>query len=144
MTWTSRVIKKLHRPSLFRSIFLPSYSRASQDRASNSPSYPLPFSRGHHPDVKMSTSSSSCSYDNAQQPSSFAQIAGHYRIFMLEDLLAEPQEMAYDPYREVIYVSQRCLQGRAASPVEYSTYVSVFDASPNSRYPGFLHLDHRH
>ncbi len=73
-----------------------------------------------------------CSSATDHQPSTFAQIAAQYRIFMLEDLLAEPQEMAYDQFREVIYVSRRCLQGHAASPVEYSTYLSVFDASPNS------------
>ncbi|KAH8890489.1 hypothetical protein GQ53DRAFT_824627 [Thozetella sp. PMI_491] len=88
------------------------------------------------PKGRMSSTSSASSSSSTPQSSSFSQIAAHYRLFMLEDLLAEPQEMAYDPYREVIYVSQRCLQGHAASPVEYSTHLSVFDASPNSATQG--------
>ena len=98
----------------------------------------LLFTENHPDDDKMPPPCSSSSSTPAppSEGCSFAQLAAHYRIFMLEDLLAEPQELAYDPYRQVIYVSQRCLQGHAASPVEYAAYVSVFDACPTSATQG--------
>jgi hypothetical protein len=76
--------------------------------------------------------SSSGGSSHEQQASTFAELASLYRIFYLEDIMAEPQELVHDPYREVIYISQRCLQGHATAPLEYATHITVLDASTGS------------
>lgn len=73
--------------------------------------------------------SSSEASSSDHQTSTFAELANLYRIFYLEDVLAEPKELVHDPYRELIYISQRCLEGHATSPVEYTSHISVLDAS---------------
>lgn len=79
--------------------------------------------------ISCVTMSSSGASSSEQQAPSFAELASQFRIFYLEDVLAEPQELVYDPCREVLYISQRCLQGHASSPIEYATHISVLDTS---------------
>jgi hypothetical protein len=66
-----------------------------------------------------------------RQGQGFAELASQYRIFYLEDLLAEPQELVHDSYRDLLYISQRCLQGHASSPVTYAAHISILDISSN-------------
>lgn len=78
--------------------------------------------------------SSSEASSSDHQTSTFAELANLYRIFYLEDVLAEPKELVHDPYRELIYISERCREGHATSPVEYATHISVLDASASFSY----------
>lgn len=87
----------------------------------------------------LSNMSSSGASSQEQQPSTFAELASIYRIFYLEDIMAEPQELVHDSNREVFYISQRCLEGHASSPVEYATHISVLDASTGSA--SFSYMD---
>ncbi|KAI1501513.1 hypothetical protein F5X99DRAFT_428288 [Biscogniauxia marginata] len=63
------------------------------------------------------------------QPCSFADIAISYRVYILDDLLAEPQEIVHDWYRNVLYISQRHRQGNSFAPIEMSHEISIFDLS---------------
>ncbi|KAI1485558.1 hypothetical protein F5X96DRAFT_659495 [Biscogniauxia mediterranea] len=63
------------------------------------------------------------------QPCSFADIAVSYRVYILDDLLAEPQEIVHDWYRNVLYISQRHRQGNSFAPIEMSHEISIFDLS---------------
>ncbi|OIW26270.1 hypothetical protein CONLIGDRAFT_683261 [Coniochaeta ligniaria NRRL 30616] len=85
-------------------------------------------------------SSSEASSSQGQQTSTFAELASLYRVFYLEDILAEPQELIHDPYRQVIYISQRCLEGHATSPVEYAMHISVLDASTGSASFSYINI----
>ncbi|KAH8903760.1 hypothetical protein BR93DRAFT_179249 [Coniochaeta sp. PMI_546] len=84
--------------------------------------------------------SSSEASSQEQQASTFAELASLYRIFYLEDIMAEPQELVHDPYREVIYISQRCLEGHATSPIEYAMHISVLDASTGSASFSYINI----
>ncbi|XXH01216.1 hypothetical protein Hte_007570 [Hypoxylon texense] len=70
--------------------------------------------------------SMSCSED---QPCAFADVAVSYRVYILDDLLAEPQEIVHDWSRNVLYISQRHRQGNSFAPIELSHEISVFDLS---------------
>ncbi|KAI2635600.1 hypothetical protein GGS26DRAFT_549935 [Hypomontagnella submonticulosa] len=63
------------------------------------------------------------------QPCTFADVAVSYRIYILDDLLAEPQEIVHDWSRNLLYISQRHRQGNNFAPIELSNEVSVFDIS---------------
>ncbi|KAH7018185.1 uncharacterized protein B0I36DRAFT_388438, partial [Microdochium trichocladiopsis] len=63
----------------------------------------------------------------SQGPCSFADIAYAYRLYILDDLLAEPQEIVHDYMRNVIYISQRYRQGNSVAPIELSHEVWVMD-----------------
>ncbi|CAJ2508858.1 Uu.00g138840.m01.CDS01 [Anthostomella pinea] len=81
-----------------------------------------PDRRGNrNPKGKMSRSQS--------QPTTFADIAVSYRVYILDDLLAEPQEIVHDWYRNLLYVCQRHRQGNAFAPVELGQEISVLDLS---------------
>lgn len=74
-----------------------------------------------------------------QQPCSFADVALYYRVYILDDLLAEPQEVCHDLYRNVLYISQRYRQGNSFAPIETSHEISVFDIS-RADYVGSIEL----
>ncbi|KAI1880405.1 hypothetical protein JX265_002026 [Neoarthrinium moseri] len=61
------------------------------------------------------------------QPCSFADVAVYYRVYILDDLLAEPQEICHDWLRNLLYISQRYRQGHSFAPIETSREISVFD-----------------
>ncbi|KAI0003524.1 hypothetical protein F4779DRAFT_634548 [Xylariaceae sp. FL0662B] len=63
------------------------------------------------------------------QPCTFADVAVSYRVYILDDLLAEPQEIVHDWYRNLLYISQRHRQGNSFAPIELSHEISVFDIS---------------
>lgn len=63
------------------------------------------------------------------QPSSFADVAVNYRIYILDDLLAEPQEICHDWLRNVLYISQRYRQGNTFAPIDTSQEIQIFDIS---------------
>ncbi|KAI1340699.1 hypothetical protein F5Y15DRAFT_379666 [Xylariaceae sp. FL0016] len=63
------------------------------------------------------------------QVASFAEIAVAYRIYVLDDLLAEPQEIVHDWYRGLLYISQRHRQGNSFAPIELAHEVSILDLS---------------
>ncbi|KAL7619741.1 hypothetical protein AAE478_010283 [Parahypoxylon ruwenzoriense] len=63
------------------------------------------------------------------QPCTFADIAVSYRVYILDDLLAEPQEIVHDWRRNLLYISQRHRQGNSFAPIELSHEISVFDIS---------------
>ncbi|KAH8668446.1 hypothetical protein BX600DRAFT_538385 [Xylariales sp. PMI_506] len=75
----------------------------------------------------MSSSSSSSSTN--VQPSSFGDVAYHYRIYILDDLLAEPQEICHDWSRNLLYISQRYRQGHSFAPIEGSHEILIFDVA---------------
>jgi hypothetical protein len=60
---------------------------------------------------------------------SFADVAVSYRVYILDDLLAEPQEICHDWLRNQLYISQRYRQGNSFAPIESSHEISVFDIS---------------
>ncbi|KAK8117387.1 uncharacterized protein PG998_005668 [Apiospora kogelbergensis] len=64
---------------------------------------------------------------NSQPLCTFGDIAVTYRIYILDDLLAEPQEVCHDWGRNLLYVAQRYRQGNAYAPIEASGEVSVVD-----------------
>ncbi|OTA99968.1 hypothetical protein M426DRAFT_15940 [Hypoxylon sp. CI-4A] len=59
----------------------------------------------------------------------FADIAISYRVYILDDLLAEPQEIVHDWSRNILYISHRHRQGNNFAPIELSHEVSIFDVS---------------
>ncbi|KAH9904533.1 hypothetical protein F4778DRAFT_790076 [Xylariomycetidae sp. FL2044] len=59
--------------------------------------------------------------------SSFADIAVNYRVYVLVDDLAEPQEIAHDWLRGQLYICQRYRQGNSFAPIETSQEMSVLD-----------------
>ncbi|KXJ89332.1 hypothetical protein Micbo1qcDRAFT_177202 [Microdochium bolleyi] len=63
----------------------------------------------------------------SQGPCSFADIAYAYRLYILDDLLAEPQEIVHDYVRNQIYISQRFRQGNSVAPIELSHEIWVMD-----------------
>ncbi|KAI1395527.1 hypothetical protein F4819DRAFT_500950 [Hypoxylon fuscum] len=63
------------------------------------------------------------------QPCTFADIAVSYRVYILDDLLAEPQEIVHDWSRNLLYISQRHRQGNNFAPIELSHEISIFDIS---------------
>lgn len=90
---------------------------------------------------------------SAQTMCTFGDIAVTYRIYILDDLLAEPQEVCHDWNRNLLYVSQRYRQGNAYAPIEASHEISVVDLATaevcgmvdlSSSYsaPYALELDH--
>ncbi|KAK8091511.1 hypothetical protein PG997_001872 [Apiospora hydei] len=90
---------------------------------------------------------------NAQTLCTFGDIAVTYRVFILDDLLAEPQEVCHDWGRNLLYVSQRYRQGNAYAPIEASHEISVVDLAtaevcgiidlgPSYSAPHGLELDH--
>lgn len=64
-----------------------------------------------------------------QGPHSFADIAYAYRLYILDDLLAEPQEIVYDYMRNRVYISQRYRQGSSVAPIELSHEITVMDVN---------------
>ncbi|KAI2602658.1 hypothetical protein GGR54DRAFT_623277 [Hypoxylon sp. NC1633] len=66
---------------------------------------------------------------SGSQPCTFADIAVSYRVYILDDLLAEPQEIVHDWSRNLLYISQRHRQGNNYAPIELSHEVSIFDIS---------------
>ncbi|KAJ9133394.1 hypothetical protein NKR23_g10771 [Pleurostoma richardsiae] len=73
---------------------------------------------------------------SSQQPSSLSSISSLYRLFTLDDALAEPQELVLDPASSLIYAAQRCRQGHSQAPVEWSSDVAVVDADATSPSAG--------
>jgi hypothetical protein len=67
--------------------------------------------------------------DTHSSPSSFADVAISYRVYILDDLLAEPQEICHDWLRNVLYISQRYRQGNTFAPIDSSQEIQVFDIS---------------
>ncbi|KAI8958453.1 hypothetical protein F5Y11DRAFT_336209 [Daldinia sp. FL1419] len=63
------------------------------------------------------------------QPCTFADIAVSYRVYILDDILAEPQEIVHDWNRNLLYISQRHRQGHTFAPVELSNEILIFDIS---------------
>lgn len=61
--------------------------------------------------------------------SSFSDVAASYRVYILDDLLAEPQEICYDWLRNLLYISQRYRQGNTFAPIATSQEVHIFDIS---------------
>jgi hypothetical protein len=59
----------------------------------------------------------------------FKDLAFSYRVYILDDLLAEPQEICHDWMRGLLYISQRYLQGNSFAPIESSHEISIFDIS---------------
>ncbi|KAK9422253.1 hypothetical protein SUNI508_04932 [Seiridium unicorne] len=59
--------------------------------------------------------------------SSFGDVAVNYRIYILDDLLAEPQEICHDWLRNLLYISQRYRQGHTFAPIDTSQEIHVFD-----------------
>ncbi|OTA65962.1 hypothetical protein K449DRAFT_403428 [Hypoxylon sp. EC38] len=57
----------------------------------------------------------------------FGDVAVSYRVYILDDLLAEPQEIVHDWSRNLLYISQRHRQGNNYAPVELSQEISIFD-----------------
>lgn len=62
-------------------------------------------------------------------PCAFADVAVSYRMYILDDLLAEPQEIIHDWSRNSLYISQRHRQGNTFAPIELSHEVAIFDIS---------------
>ncbi|KAI0127321.1 hypothetical protein BJ170DRAFT_595192 [Xylariales sp. AK1849] len=60
---------------------------------------------------------------------SFADVAISYRVYILDDLLAEPQEICHDWLRNLLYISRRYRQGHSFAPIESSHEIDVFDIS---------------
>ncbi|KAI1080317.1 hypothetical protein F5B20DRAFT_540214 [Whalleya microplaca] len=87
--------------------------------------------------IKKTTSTDSEEASNTEnnmsqsqtQPCTFADVAVSYRVYILDDLLAEPQEIVHDWYRNLLYISQRHRQGNSFAPIELSHEISVFDIS---------------
>ncbi|KAI5863740.1 hypothetical protein GGS23DRAFT_565154 [Durotheca rogersii] len=63
------------------------------------------------------------------QPCTFADVAVSYRVYILDDLLAEPQEVVHDWSRNLLYISQRHRQGNSFAPIELSHEISILDIS---------------
>lgn len=61
------------------------------------------------------------------QPCSFGDVAINYRVYILDDLLAEPQEVCHDWLRNLLYISQRYRQGNTFAPIDTSREIQVFD-----------------
>ncbi|KAI1100417.1 hypothetical protein F4804DRAFT_344730 [Jackrogersella minutella] len=80
-------------------------------------------------DHKKSESTESSMSGPASQPCTFADVAVSYRVYILDDLLAEPQEIIHDWSRNMLYISQRHRQGNNYAPVELSHEISIFDIS---------------
>jgi hypothetical protein len=74
-------------------------------------------------DIKKKINMSS----SQSQLCSFADVAVSYRVYILDDLLAEPQEICHDWSRNLLYISQRYRQGHSFAPIEASPDISVFD-----------------
>ncbi|KAI4859111.1 hypothetical protein F4820DRAFT_462751 [Hypoxylon rubiginosum] len=70
--------------------------------------------------------SMSCS---GNQPCTFADVAVSYRVYILDDLLAEPQEIVHDWSRNLLYIAQRHRQGNNFAPIELSHEIFIFDLS---------------
>ncbi|KAI1385348.1 uncharacterized protein F4822DRAFT_341900 [Hypoxylon trugodes] len=69
------------------------------------------------------------SMTSGSQPCTFADIAISYRVYILDDLLAEPQEIVHDWSRNLLYICQRHRQGNNFAPIEQSHDICVFDIS---------------
>ncbi|KAI1808648.1 hypothetical protein F4811DRAFT_500175 [Daldinia bambusicola] len=63
------------------------------------------------------------------QPCTFPDIAVSYRVYILDDLLAEPQEIVHDWSRNLLYISQRHRQGNNFAPIEFFSEIHIFDIS---------------
>ena len=74
--------------------------------------------RNTHPHIKMSNSQTTCT---------FGDLAVSYRVYILDDLLAEPQEVCHDWSRHLLYVAQRHRQGNAYAPIEDAHEIAVVD-----------------
>ncbi|KAI1646930.1 uncharacterized protein F4817DRAFT_338867 [Daldinia loculata] len=75
-----------------------------------------------------SKTSSNMSHSEGQ-PCTFADIAVSYRVYILDDLLSEPQEIVHDWSRNLLYISQRHRQGHSFAPIEMSNEILIFDVS---------------
>ncbi|KAI2471128.1 hypothetical protein F4781DRAFT_388149 [Annulohypoxylon bovei var. microspora] len=80
-------------------------------------------------DHQQSQNTESSMSGSESQPCTFADVAVSYRIYVLDDLLAEPQEIVHDWSRNLLYISQRHRQGNNFAPVELSHEISIFDIS---------------
>ncbi|KAI0836842.1 hypothetical protein F5Y06DRAFT_272414 [Hypoxylon sp. FL0890] len=76
---------------------------------------------------KDSQSIESSMSSSESQLCTFGDIGVSYRVYILDDLLAEPQEIVHDWSRNLLYISQRHRQGNSYAPVELSHEVSIFD-----------------
>ncbi|KAI1469406.1 uncharacterized protein F4812DRAFT_422923 [Daldinia caldariorum] len=63
------------------------------------------------------------------QPCTFPDIAVSYRVYILDDILAEPQEIVHDWTRNLLYISQRHRQGNNFAPIEFFSEIHIFDIS---------------
>ncbi|KAK8075981.1 hypothetical protein PG994_003253 [Apiospora phragmitis] len=101
---------------------IPQYIKPEEDATTkhtiNITQLASPLSRSHKSHSKMSTS---------QAPCTFGDVAVTYRVYVLDDLLAEPQELCHDWGRDLLYVSQRYRQGSAYAPIEAAHEISVVD-----------------
>ncbi|KAI0848818.1 hypothetical protein F5Y00DRAFT_237663 [Daldinia vernicosa] len=83
----------------------------------------------NNPKVSSESKTSSNMSHSEGQPCKFADIAVSYRVYILDDLLAEPQEVAHDWSRNLLYISQRHRQGHSFAPIELSNEILIFDIS---------------
>ncbi|KAI0880452.1 uncharacterized protein GGS22DRAFT_193223 [Annulohypoxylon maeteangense] len=99
-------------------------TRPSTDRSRNI--FATKNSSENHGEAKDTESKMSGS---ESQPCTFADVAVSYRVYILDDLLAEPQEIVHDWSRNLLYISQRHRQGNNFAPIELSHEISIFDIS---------------
>ncbi|KAI0121977.1 hypothetical protein F4814DRAFT_195134 [Daldinia grandis] len=83
----------------------------------------------NNPKVISESKSNSNMSQSEGQPCMFADIAVSYRVYILDDLLAEPQEVVHDWSRNLLYISQRHRQGHSFAPIEMSNEILIFDIS---------------
>ncbi|KAK7909022.1 hypothetical protein PG985_014900 [Apiospora marii] len=102
---------------------------------------------------KSKTCNTHSKMSNPQTLCTFGDIAVTYRVYILDDLLAEPQEVCHDWARNLLYVGQRYRQGHAYAPIEAAHEISVVDLAtaevcgivdlgPSYSAPHALELDH--
>ncbi|KAI1207800.1 uncharacterized protein F4807DRAFT_469021 [Annulohypoxylon truncatum] len=99
-------------------------TRPSRDRSRNI------FSTKNSSEDQQESKDTESTMDRSEsQPCTFADVAVSYRVYVLDDLLAEPQEIVHDWSRNLLYISQRHRQGNNFAPIELSHEISIFDVS---------------
>ncbi|KAI1759484.1 hypothetical protein GGR53DRAFT_513487 [Hypoxylon sp. FL1150] len=90
----------------------------------------------HFPDIRTTTDidkedrkETKLNMSNSESRCTFADVAVSYRVYILDDLLAEPQEIVHDWSRNLLFISQRYRQGNNFAPIEPSHEISIFDLS---------------
>lgn len=104
-------------------------SQELQNRPSTDRSRNIFTARSNSQAQPESSNTESNMSGSESQPCTFADVAVSYRVYILDDLLAEPQEIVHDWSRGLLYISQRHRQGNNFAPIELSHEISVFDIS---------------